>query len=158
MQYIGAGKLGGQCCHGQSCSYQPPSHLHSPHDHSHCHHHQHHGHHCLQTLSAISTEQSSTIVFPFPIDTLSLSMVSLVAMFMKNLAVFMKNLTMFMKNLTLAMFMKNLAMIMKNLTMFMKNLTMLGRTWRWSCWLWYGAGWVLPWTSKLSRILSMRRR
>jgi len=31
---------------------------------------------CLifQTLSAISTEQSSTIVFPFPIDTLSLSM------------------------------------------------------------------------------------
>jgi len=28
----------------------------------------------LQTLSAISTEQSSTIVFPFPIDTLCLSM------------------------------------------------------------------------------------
>lgn len=28
----------------------------------------------LQTLSAISTEQSSTIVFPFPIDSLSLSM------------------------------------------------------------------------------------
>ena len=30
---------------------------------------------CLfQTLNAISTEQSSTIVFPFPIDTLCLSM------------------------------------------------------------------------------------
>ena len=29
----------------------------------------------LQTLNAISTEQSSTIVFPFPIDSLSLSMV-----------------------------------------------------------------------------------
>ena len=28
----------------------------------------------LQTLNAISTEQSSTIVFPFPIDSLSLSM------------------------------------------------------------------------------------
>ena len=28
----------------------------------------------LQTLNAISTEQSSTIVFPFPIDTLCLSM------------------------------------------------------------------------------------
>ena len=28
----------------------------------------------FQTLSAISTEQSSTIVFPFPIDTLCLSM------------------------------------------------------------------------------------
>ena len=28
----------------------------------------------LQTLNAISTEQSSTIVFPFPIDSLSLTM------------------------------------------------------------------------------------
>jgi hypothetical protein len=28
----------------------------------------------FQTLNAISTEQSSTIVFPFPIDTLCLSM------------------------------------------------------------------------------------
>ena len=28
----------------------------------------------LQTLNAISTEQSSTIVFPFPIDTLCISM------------------------------------------------------------------------------------
>jgi hypothetical protein len=28
----------------------------------------------LQTLNAISTEQSSTIVFPFPIDTLCLNM------------------------------------------------------------------------------------
>ena len=28
----------------------------------------------FQTLNAISTEQSSTIVFPFPIDTLCISM------------------------------------------------------------------------------------